>query len=108
MYLDAFYYCPHHPDAKIKAYRIECDCRKPKPGMLLKASQDLNIDLTQSFMIGDRLSDIMAGQKAGCKAIHVLTGVGREQQSKHKLDASFTSMDLYEAVEKVVLNSMKR
>lgn len=108
VYLDAFYYCPHHPDAKIKTYRIECDCRKPKPGMLLKASQDLNIDLTQSFMIGDRLSDIMAGQKAGCKAIHVLTGVGREQQSKHKLDASFTSMDLYEAVEKVVLNSMKR
>lgn len=107
-YLDAFYFCPHHPNAKIKAYRTECDCRKPKPGMLLKASQDLNIDLIQSFMVGDRLTDIIAGQKAGCKTIHVLTGVGREQRSKHKLDANFVTTDLYEAVEKIVLNSVKR
>ena len=103
--IDYFYYCPHHPEAIIKKYRIECNCRKPKPGMIQKASNDLNIDLSQSYMIGDRLSDILAGKKAGCKTIHVLTGVGQNQLSKFKIDADFTSKNLYDAVEKVILNT---
>lgn len=69
-YLDAIYYCPHHPHkgyaGEIPELKIECDCRKPKPGMLLRAANDFNIDLSQSWMIGDSESDILAGKSAGC------------------------------------------
>ena len=72
-YLDAIYYCPHHPHRGYAGERtelkIECNCRKPKPGMLLKATQDFNIDLSQSYMVGDSESDIAAGIAAGCKSI---------------------------------------
>lgn len=71
-YLDALYYCPHHPDAgypeERKEYKIPCECRKPNPGMLLQAAKDWNIDLSQSYMIGDRESDKRAGENAGVKA----------------------------------------
>ena len=70
-YLNGIYYCPHHPDkgfdGEIKELKIECGCRKPKPGMLIKASEDFNIDLSQSWMIGDSENDILAGKSAGCK-----------------------------------------
>lgn len=70
-YLNAIYYCPHHPDAgypeERKEYKIKCNCRKPAPGMLLKAAEDWNIDLANSYMIGDRQSDVKAGEAAGCK-----------------------------------------
>lgn len=72
-YLDAIYYCPHHPhkgyEGERPKYKIECDCRKPKPGMLLKAAEDFNIDLSQSWMIGDGENDIKAGISAGCKTV---------------------------------------
>ena len=72
-YLDAIYFCPHHPhsgyEGEIKELKIECDCRKPKPGMLLKAAQDLNIDLRQSYMVGDGENDIKAGKAAECKTV---------------------------------------
>ncbi|MBN1543044.1 HAD-IIIA family hydrolase [candidate division KSB1 bacterium] len=77
--VDAIYYCPHHPNADLSAYRILCDCRKPKPGMLLRAAAELDIDLSHSTMIGDRLSDIIAGKLAGCTTIHCLTGRHEEQ-----------------------------
>ena len=70
-YLDAIYYCPHYPhkgyEGEIPELKIECDCRKPKPGMLLRAANDFNIDLSQSWMIGDSDSDILAGKSAGCR-----------------------------------------
>lgn len=70
-YLDGIYFCPHHPDSgfegEIKELKIDCNCRKPKPGMLIKAAEDLNIDLSMSWMIGDGKSDILAGKNAGCK-----------------------------------------
>ena len=70
-YLDAIYYCPHHPDSgfdgEVKELKLDCDCRKPKPGLLLKAAEELNIDLSKSWMIGDSKNDIMAGKNAGCK-----------------------------------------
>jgi len=70
-YLDGIYFCPHHPDSgyegEIKELKIECECRKPKPGLLFKAAQDLNIDLEQSWMIGDGKNDIQAGKNAGCR-----------------------------------------
>ncbi len=69
-YVDGIYVCPHHPDRgypeERKEYKIECDCRKPKPGLLLEAAAKLNIDLGASIMIGDRQSDVEAGQAAGC------------------------------------------
>jgi D-glycero-D-manno-heptose 1,7-bisphosphate phosphatase len=72
--IDAFMYCPHHPHAQIPRYRIVCDCRKPKPGMLFEAARAFNLQLAGSYMIGDRLSDIAAGNAAGCKSIWVQTG----------------------------------
>ena len=74
-YLDAIYFCPHHPHKGYEGERPElkfdCDCRKPKPGMLLKAAQDFNIDLAQSWMIGDGENDIRAGQHAGCQTAFI-------------------------------------
>ena len=77
-FLDAIYYCPHHPHKGYPGERselkIECDCRKPKPGMLLKAAEDFNIDLEQSWMIGDGENDIKAGLNAGCKTALIADG----------------------------------
>lgn len=72
--LDAFYYCPHHPNATVPEYRSICECRKPQPGLLRRAERDFGIDLPQSFLIGDRLTDIEAGQRAGCRTVWVQTG----------------------------------
>ncbi len=72
--IDKIYYCPHHPHADVKKYRTNCDCRKPKPGMLLQAAEKFNVDLKKSFMVGDRISDIIAGYLAGCRTIQCLTG----------------------------------
>ena len=72
-YLDGIYFCPHHPhsgyEGEVKELKIDCDCRKPKPGMLLKAAEDLNIDLSQSYIVGDGENDIKAGKAAGCKTV---------------------------------------
>lgn len=77
-YLDAVYFCPHHPDKGYKGERPElktdCECRKPKPGMLLKAADDFNIDLSQSWMVGDGEKDIKAGNEAGCRTALIGTG----------------------------------
>ena len=77
-YLDAIYYCPHHPhkgyEGEIPELKIDCDCRKPKPGMLLKAADDFNIDLSKSYMIGDSDNDVLAGEAAGCKSIKIEEG----------------------------------
>jgi D-glycero-D-manno-heptose 1,7-bisphosphate phosphatase len=73
--IDAEYYCLHHPDAKIKEYKVICECRKPKPGLLFKAAEEHDINLKDSWMIGDGIMDIQAGMKAGCKTILI----GREK-----------------------------
>ena len=77
-YLDAIYYCPHHPHKGYEGERpelkIDCDCRKPKPGMLLKAAADFNIDLSRSWMVGDGENDIQAGINAGCKTVLLSNG----------------------------------
>jgi D,D-heptose 1,7-bisphosphate phosphatase len=67
--LDGSYYCPHHPEGTLLSYSIQCPCRKPNPGMILAAASDLEIDLSQSWMVGDSLVDIEAGQNAGCKTL---------------------------------------
>ena len=81
-YVDAIYICPHHPDKGFEGerpeYKIDCDCRKPKPGLLLQAAKDFNIDLSQSIMIGDSNRDVEAGVAAGCKAVKVEQNMSNE------------------------------
>ena len=67
--LDSIYYCPHHPEADVKNNRMNCTCRKPRPGMLLEAKMKFNLKLRQCYMIGDRITDVIAGHAAGCKTI---------------------------------------
>lgn len=68
-FVDGEYYCLHHPEAVIESLRANCECRKPKPGLILQAARDKNIDLSQSWMVGDGLTDVKAGKSAGCKTI---------------------------------------
>ena len=77
-HIDAVYYCPHHPEVGDAHYGIECDCRKPRTGMLDAAAREHNIDLTRSFVIGDKSSDIILAENAGARSALVLTGYGRE------------------------------
>lgn len=74
-YLDGIYFCPHHPDkgfaGEVPELKIDCECRKPKPGMILKAAKDFNIDLNQSWMVGDGKNDILAGKGAGCHTAYI-------------------------------------
>jgi len=72
--LDAVYYCPHHPEATLPEYRVACSCRKPRPGMLLRAAAEHGLDLEASFLVGDRISDIAAGAAAGCRTLLVTCG----------------------------------
>ncbi len=77
--LDAVYYCPHHPEGSVPAYRRECDCRKPGIGLLERAAQEHNLDLASSFVVGDKYLDVETGFRAGARSILVLTGYGHEQ-----------------------------
>ena len=75
-HIDRYYYCPHHPTKGLHPYRTACECRKPRPGMLLRAAAELHLDLSRSYMVGDRMSDLEAGSNAGCRPILVKTGYG--------------------------------
>jgi D-glycero-D-manno-heptose 1,7-bisphosphate phosphatase len=75
-HLDAYYYCPHHPDGKIAEYARACDCRKPGRALVDRAEQELGIDATQSFIVGDRWLDIGLAQAVGAKGVLVRTGYG--------------------------------
>ncbi len=110
--VDAYYYCPHHPTEGNGEYKVECECRKPKDGMLRRASREQNIDLKKSFVIGDRCVDIQAGKTAGATTILVLTGYGKEEYKKCKsenLEPDFVAENLEEAIEivKKIFNSKK-
>jgi len=74
--IDAVYHCPHHPKGSVAAYARDCSCRKPKPGMILAAASELDLDPAGSFLLGDDIRDIEAGTRAGCKTIHLATGFG--------------------------------
>lgn len=76
--IDTVYACPHHPNATLDAYRLDCECRKPQPGLLLQAADELALDLNASVMVGDRLTDVTAGSLAGCATVLVQTGKHRD------------------------------
>ena len=87
------YFCPHHPTDALSPYNVDCECRKPKPGMILKAKEEHNIDLRQSVLVGDRLSDIASGKSAGIHSLYIVDKV-----SKAEVDC-FTCSNLLDAVE---------
>ncbi|MDP8033638.1 D-glycero-beta-D-manno-heptose 1,7-bisphosphate 7-phosphatase [Pasteurella atlantica] len=90
---DGIYYCPHHPEKALGEYKQECDCRKPKPGMFLQAINELNIDPAQSFIVGDKLSDILAGENAGVKTkVLVRTGHKLTEEGITKADYVLDSL----------------
>ena len=77
--IDGFYFCPHHPNADLLKYRKNCNCRKPSSGLILKASKDFEVNLIQSWMIGDMNSDIIAGKNAGCRTILIKSLKNKEK-----------------------------
>ena len=101
--LDALYVCTHHPTAGQPPFRLECECRKPKPGLLLRAAADLGLDLSRSVMVGDKPSDVAAGQAAGAATAFVLTGYGRGEWEYRRrewlLEPDHVAEDLFDAVE---------
>ncbi|MFC2006278.1 D-glycero-beta-D-manno-heptose 1,7-bisphosphate 7-phosphatase [Chloroflexota bacterium] len=101
-HLDAIYYCPHHAEAKVEKYRVDCDCRKPKPGMLIMAEKELGIDMKSSYIVGDKLTDIEAGKRAGCKTILVRTGYGVEELKCNHIECNYVANDLYDAAEYIL------
>lgn len=101
--IDAIYYCPHHPEKhhpdikpEFMKYRIECECRKPKIGMLKSAERRFNLDLKYSFMVGDQTIDIQTGKNAGCTTILVKTGYGGSN-GKYDVKPDYICGDLFEA-----------
>jgi D-glycero-D-manno-heptose 1,7-bisphosphate phosphatase len=104
--LDAIYYCPHHPSVGEPPYRLDCDCRKPKPGLIRRAADELRLDLSRCWMVGDRYGDTELARNAGVRSAFVLTGYGRgelEHQSHawpHRPD--LVAENLLEAVKKIV------
>lgn len=83
-YVDAIYYCPHHPSAGVPPYRADCRCRKPLPGMLEQAARDLDIDLASSYMVGDRYGDIELANNVGARSVFVKTGYGLGEYTYQK------------------------
>ena len=99
-YIEAIYFCPHHPhggfEGELPEYKVACECRKPSPGMLLKAQKRFNIDLNMSFLVGDSPRDIEAGKNAGVTTIRVRTGHGLKP---HTVKPDYYVDSLVEAVE---------
>ena len=103
--IDRFYYCPHHPEGTIEEYTKECDCRKPKPGMIEEAAGEFGIDLRGSFVIGDRLIDVDAGQRAGCRTILLGDKGSPGGVEETTLTPDYVAADLYEAVKWLISNA---
>lgn len=91
VYIDAIYFCPHHPhkgyQGEVTELKIDCECRKPKPGMLLRAAEEYNIDLSESWMIGDSENDVLAGKNAGCKTMYIGDSNEFSKSAKNLLQA---------------------
>lgn len=101
-YFDGIYYCPHYEDSDYPQYREKCTCRKPNPGMAQKAAQDLDIDLSQSYMIGDKEEDVLFGKNIQASPILVLTGFGTKSLLKLRekgIEPDYVADTLLEAVE---------
>ncbi len=104
-HLDKIYYCPHLPDGIVPEYTQDCDCRKPEPGMLLAAAKDLDLDLSRSFMIGDKATDVEVGQRVGAKTVLLTSGYGQQVLDgtyQHKVNADYVFPSLKAAYDEVM------
>lgn len=91
--LDGIYFCPHHPEAVVEEYRQQCDCRKPESGMLLAAQKELNIDMAASYMVGDKIDDMLAGKAAGVgKKVLVRSGKPVTEEGEKAADWVINSL----------------
>lgn len=106
-HLDGIYYCPHHPGHGVYPYKQVCECRKPHPGLIKRAQRDLNIDLAQSFMVGDKATDVEAGKRAGVKTVFVLTGRGKEESSLLKEKPDHAADNLLKAARWILTKGVK-
>lgn len=104
--LDAVYYCPHHPSVGEPPYRFDCDCRKPRPGLIRRAAQDFDIDIGRSWMVGDRSGDTELARNAGLRAAFVLSGYGRGeweyQRAAWRHQPDLVAENLLEAVREII------
>ena len=101
--VDGIYCCPHHPEGTVPDFAIECDCRKPRPGLLERAAGEHGLDLARCVMIGDTLRDLEAARGAGAQSVLVLTGHGRETVGKEH-GAHYVADDLASAVQWLLSN----
>ncbi len=100
--VDAIYYCPHHPELGIAPYVQDCNCRKPRTGMLQQAATEFDVDLSRSFVIGDRMIDVQAGNNSGATPILVLSGYGKEELDlcrQNNVPIAYIANDLFEAMQ---------
>jgi len=101
-HIDKIYYCPHHPEVGLPEYLLDCDCRKPRTGMIEAAEKDFKIDVRGSYVVGDKIIDVELAHKAGTRGILVMTGYGREElkslSSERKVWPDHIADDLYDAV----------
>ncbi|HIQ37595.1 MAG TPA: D-glycero-beta-D-manno-heptose 1,7-bisphosphate 7-phosphatase [Desulfocapsa sulfexigens] len=109
-HVDGIYYCPHHPEAKEERFRTACNCRKPKPGLVLQASEEMGLDPKRSYMVGDRWSDIKTAANCGATSILVRTGYGRGDElyigPHQEIQPDFKADDLSGAVDWILSHSI--
>lgn len=98
--LDGIYFCPHHPEGSVEAYRQQCDCRKPQPGMLLSAQEELDIDMASSYIVGDKVEDMLAGQAAGV-GTKVLVRTGNPVTAEGEAAADWVINSLADLAERI-------
>ncbi|MDQ3668196.1 MAG: HAD family hydrolase [Acidobacteriota bacterium] len=104
--IDAIYYCAHHPSVGDPPYRLDCDCRKPKPGLIRRAAEEFDIDLAESWVVGDRYGDIELARNAGVNSAFVMSGYGRgewehQRQNWHH-QPDLTANHLLDAVKRII------
>ncbi|HEY3025816.1 MAG TPA: HAD family hydrolase [Pyrinomonadaceae bacterium] len=109
--LDAIYYCAHHPSVGEPPYRLDCDCRKPKPGLIHRAASEFDIEIAESWMVGDRLGDVELGRNAGTHSALVMTGYGRgeweHQRGSWTVEPDLVAEDLLEAVQEITAEGQR-
>lgn len=100
-FIDRFYYCPHHSTEGVGKYRVSCDCRKPAPGMLIKASEELDIDLPGSYVVGDMAKDVELANNVGARGILVRTGYGKNVKASD-IKPAYIARDILDAAEWII------
>lgn len=110
--IDGLYICPHHPEAKEERFRLACNCRKPKTGLLEQAAAELGLDLARSYMVGDRWSDLRCGAAVGATTVLVLTGYGRGDACyigpTQPVQPDYVAEDLQDAVQWILARESKK